>query len=613
MNKCLIALLLFCSSFSFAQIELEAFATGFSSPVDIAHAGDDRLFVVERSGVIKIIDAMGNVLPTPFLDIDNLVANAGGQSEKGLLGLAFHPDYLNNGFFYVNYTDNGGDTKIARYSRSTTDPNLANIATPEIILEIEQPAGNHNGGCLKFGPDGYLYIGMGDGGSSNDPFGTIGNGQNTQTLLGKMLRIDVDNGLPYTIPTDNPFVNDANVLNEIWAIGVRNPWRFSFDRSTGDLWIADVGQNAWEEIDFQAAASGGGENYGWRCYEGNHLNNNVNTSSCGNAADYVMPVFEIEHGGFTDPCSITGGYVYRGSEITDLQGKYICADYCSGEFFTVEPDGNNGWVGQEIADFDYNISTFGEDLNGELYVARLSNGTIYKIVAEPCTDLMIAVNVIQEPCGDESTGQVVITVAGGTAPYTYAGLSSENLPAGDYSVTATDANNCTAVQDFTINALPLPAVPTFTVNDNVLTAQSGFVGYQWLYNQTEIVGATDVIYTAIESGNYAVRVSDANSCNNTSTETNVTITRLELLQDLEELQITPNPFDKNILLKIVASSPLELDLQILDGNGKAAFSKKITVKNQITQTLNLEHLSAGIYFLHLKSKEGTIVRRVMKN
>ena len=350
-------LLGFFPYFTFAQtIELEQYATGFLSPVDITNAGDDRLFVVERSGRIKIIDENAIVISTPFLDIDNLVTQTSGQNEQGLLGLAFHPDYINNGYFFVNYIGNDEDTYIVRYSRDASDSNLADPNSALTILKIDQPTWNHNGGCIKFGPDGYLYVGMGDGGSGNDPWGTWGNGQNTQTMLGKILRIDIDNGSPYSIPSDNPFINDANVLDEIWAIGVRNPWRFSFDKQTGDLWIGDVGQNAWEEIDFQPANSPGGENYGWRCYEGNHLNGNVNTSNCGSSDEYVSPIYEVQHSGFSGPCSITGGFVYRGEDYPDLEGIYIFADYCTGEFFTVASDGSGGWVGQEVADFNYDIS-----------------------------------------------------------------------------------------------------------------------------------------------------------------------------------------------------------------------------------------------------------------
>jgi len=357
------------------MINLEQYVTGLSSPTDIANAGDDRLFVVERRGKVKIIDKDGNVLPTPFIDIDDMVSNVSGQSERGMLGIAFHPDFANNGYFFLNHTDNEHHTNIVRYQVDPTDPNIADPSTRELIIKIEQPYSNHNGGGIKFGPDGYLYIGMGDGGSGNDPQNF---GQNKQSLLGKMLRLDVNNGLPYTIPADNPFVSDDNTLDEIWAIGMRNPWRFSFDRMTGDLWIGDVGQGDLEEIDFEPAGDTGGHNYGWRCYEGTEFTNNNSMADCNE--NYVDPVYEIPHMGISGPCSITGGFVYRGTKYTDIAGHYICTDYCSGEFFTVVPDGNGGWEGKEVATINFGVSTFGEDVNGELYLATLSEGSIYKVI-----------------------------------------------------------------------------------------------------------------------------------------------------------------------------------------------------------------------------------------
>ena len=605
--------LIFISSFALCalaqSIELVQYASGFSSPVDMAHAGDDRLFVVERRGIIKILDGSGNVLATPFLDIDNLIPNVSGQSERGLLGLAFHPDYANNGWFYVNYTDNNDNTVIARYSRDVNDPNLADVNSANVVLTVDQPATNHNGGCIRFGPDGYMYIGMGDGGSGNDPWN---NSQDTQELLGKMLRIDVNNENSL-IPPTNPFVGDPNVLDEIWAIGVRNPWKFSFDKTTGDLWIADVGQNAWEEIDFQPASSTGGENYGWRCYEGNHLNNNVNTSGCPPQSDLVDPVYEIPHQGFSGPCSITGGYVYRGSENPDLVGKYICADFCSGEFFMVEPDGLGGWVGQEVADPNLDVSTFGEDVDGELYVAVLSNGRIYKVKSDACATLMLSVNVTSEPCEGESNGTADITGAGGTPPYVFSpNLDLQNLSTNDYTITITDDIGCNTSVDFTINSLPLPAVPTVTVNDNVLSAPSGFSSYQWFLNGQIINGATNENYDIEVSGNYSVGVIGANGCSNTSTDTNVTFTSLEAIPALNAVNITPNPFYKNLYLEILVKESINLEMEVLDINGKKVYSEKINVFEKYSQAIDLGHLSSGVYYLNLISKDAVVAKKIVK-
>lgn len=349
------------------DVNVDTFATGFDRPVDIKNAGDNRLFIVEQDGVIKILNSNGTTNSTPFLDIDGIVRSTG--NEQGLLGLAFHPNYSTNGYFYVNYTNNSGNTVISRYTVSG-NPNVANASSAQILMTINQPYSNHNGGHIAFGQDGYLYIGMGDGGAGGDPQNYS---QNTNSLLGKMLRIDVNSGSPYGIPADNPFVGDGSTLDEIWAIGVRNPWKFSFDKNNGDLWIGDVGQNAIEEINHTANGVGG-LNYGWRCYEGN---SNYNTSGCSGASNYEMPVAQYAQGGSPYKCSITGGYVYRGSQYPDFIGLYFFADYCSNQIGTVDP--NNGYQITYNNGFSGNLSTFGEDVNGELYVAGLGNGRIYKI------------------------------------------------------------------------------------------------------------------------------------------------------------------------------------------------------------------------------------------
>lgn len=354
------------------RIALKPFASGFSKPVDIASAGDTRIFVVEQKGRILIVNSDGTVNSQPFLDIETEVGSNAG--ERGLLGLAFHPDYANNGFFYVNHTTRNGDTKVARYSVSAQNPDLANVNSAATILTQDQPFGNHNGGDLNFGPDGYLYIGFGDGGSGNDP---QDNGQKKSTFLGKILRIDINNGLPYSVPSDNPFVGDATVLDEIWSLGWRNPWRFSFDRQTGDMWIGDVGQNAYEEISFEKDTSSGGLNYGWRCLEGNTI---LNPTGCATVDAYVAPVFDLLQG-FNRGSSITGGYVYRGNDYPLLQGHYVFGDYASGQFWTLFPNENGGFdTTQQGKLFSRDrLSTFGEDKDGELYVAEHKDGIIYKV------------------------------------------------------------------------------------------------------------------------------------------------------------------------------------------------------------------------------------------
>jgi glucose/arabinose dehydrogenase len=352
-------------------LTLQRVTAGLSFPVALAApAGDARLFVVEKSGRIRIIEH-DTLRTDPFLDISALVSTG---SEQGLLGLAFHPDYATNGRFFVDYTDTNGDTRIAAYHVSS-NPAIADPGSASILLEVPQPFSNHNGGQLAFGPDGYLYIGMGDGGSGGDP---NGHGQATDDLLGSLLRIDVNGARPYAIPSDNPWADSAGSRGEIWSIGLRNPWRFSFDRQTHDLYIADVGQGDYEEVDVSTAASGGGRgaNYGWNTMEGNSC---YQAASC-DRAGLVLPVIQYDHG---EGCSITGGYVYRGSAMPDLRGHYFYADFCSGWIRSFRFDGatatdERSWNALAPGG---NITSFGEDAVGELYVMT-SDGTLDRIVPE---------------------------------------------------------------------------------------------------------------------------------------------------------------------------------------------------------------------------------------
>ncbi|HYS55853.1 MAG TPA: PQQ-dependent sugar dehydrogenase [Thermoanaerobaculia bacterium] len=343
------------------QLALKQIASGLNRPVGIANAGDSRLFIILQAGQIVIYDGSG-ILPTPFLDIRQLVTpGISGQSERGLLGLAFDP--RRNGFFFVHYTNTSGDITIARYQISS-DPDRADPNSGTIVLTIPHPNfSNHNGGQLQFGPDGFLYDGVGDGGSAGDP---NDNAQNTSRLLGKILRIDVST-LPYRIPSSNPFGN------EIWAYGLRNPWRFSFDRITGDLWIGDVGQNSFEEVDLQPATSIGGVNYGWRRMEGFHCFNP--STNCGDPS-FTPPILEYSHSG--GACSITGGYRYRGARYPRMSGIYFYGDYCTGAIFGATQQSNGTWTSQTLLSTRLAISSFGEDQNGELYVADLS-GSVSQI------------------------------------------------------------------------------------------------------------------------------------------------------------------------------------------------------------------------------------------
>jgi len=361
------------------QMTNELVATGLSSPLYVTHAPNDfdRIFIVEQPGRIRVRDQNTGQLSV-FLDIQNIVLSGG---ERGLLGLAFHPDYDENGFFYVSYTGSGGVSRIARYSVDPGDPNVADASSGVVMLSVSQPFSNHNGGWIGFSPnDGYLYWALGDGGSGGDP----GNrAQNINLLLGKMLRLDVDGsngaGGLYGVPDNNPFVGEDG-LDEIWAYGLRNPWRNSFDRETGDLWMADVGQNAWEEINRQRAGSLGGENYGWRCYEGN---NPYNLTGCPPSSQLTFPVYTYSRSGGN--CSITGGNVYRGVNIPGLEGTYFFGDYCSSRVWSFSYNALSGVTNftertGEVAGGLSGLSSFGEDAYGELYMCSLFNGRVYKIV-----------------------------------------------------------------------------------------------------------------------------------------------------------------------------------------------------------------------------------------
>lgn len=329
--------------------------SGLARPVDLQSDGSGRLFIIEKTGRIRIVQG-GQLLDQPFLNITDRVGSDG--NEQGLLGLAFHPQYAQNGRFFVNYTDNNGNTVIARYQASS-DPNLADSNSEVKLLGVDQPFPNHNGGVLTFGPDGYLYAGLGDGGAAGDP---LGNAQDTDTLLGKILRIDVDSAEPYAVPADNPFGN------EIWAYGLRNPWRMSFDKATGDLYIGDVGQNAWEEIDFLPAGSPGGTNFGWDQREGAHDYEGSASS------EFTEPIAEYSHqeGG----CSVTGGYVYQGS-MPEWDGIYLYGDYCTGLIWGLIQV-TDGWQKQQLFDMDDTITSFGQDEKGEIYLVS-DTGYIYKL------------------------------------------------------------------------------------------------------------------------------------------------------------------------------------------------------------------------------------------
>jgi uncharacterized protein (TIGR03437 family) len=400
MRPVLLGLLSVSSLFCQEQVRLSRVTGGLNNPTDIQDPrdGSGRLFFVQQNGTIRVF-RNGALLEAPFLEIRSKISTG---SERGLLGLVFPPDYARKQHFYVNYTDTRGDTVIALY-RTSANPDVADRDSERILTTIAQPFANHNGGGLRFGPDGYLYIGLGDGGSAGDP---RNNGQNPQARLGKMLRLDVESSPgEVRIPPDNPFVGNQAYLPEIWATGLRNPWRYSFDRETGDLWIGDVGQDRFEEIHFQPASSRGGENYGWNLMEG---------LSCFRAncsrEGLTQPALDYGRG---DGCSVTGGFVYRGSRSPALRGAYIYGDYCSGRIWGLRRDGER-WRNELLIDTNLAISTFGEDDAGEIYVADHGRGEIWAIAggSQPVFTAAGVVNAASQESGLVAGSLATIYVAG---------------------------------------------------------------------------------------------------------------------------------------------------------------------------------------------------------
>jgi hypothetical protein len=488
----------------------------------------------------------GNVTETPFLDLSGVVSQSG--SETGLLGLAFHPEYHENGYFFVNYTRvSDGSTVVSRFSADENNPDLANRESEIQLLTVEQPNVNHNGGQLLFGPDGYLYIALGDGGGSGDP---QNRGQNRTTFLGKILRIDVDveDSAGYAIPPDNPFVNDETALDEIWAWGLRNPWRNSFDRLTGDFWIADVGQNSREEINFQPAGSPGGENYGWRCYEGNQP---YNQSECPEVENYVFPVFDYAHQGTGCTGSVTGGYVYRGALFNELFGVYIFSDYCTGNFYAITQTGE-GFNGGQLSDFNkWGVSTFGEDRYGELYLAQKGTGEIYRIAA---------------------TG------------------------------------DCKPVAKILANDSTLVLQPDSSINLEALYHPS--LQYEWQKNDEPVAGGNQFELEISEEGVYTVQVTDPETgCTNISAPVEVTAMSTSVaVKTLEQVKVFPNPV-KNMLFIEGLPATGKTSVTLVDSRGRIVKSREINGQNAIH--ISTRELTAGIYFLKIFNEAEVFQKKII--
>ena len=544
----LVLILLSCTLAVQAQpsIDLLQVVTGFSGPVEITTTGvpgDERLFVVEQDGRIQITTPAGITNPSPFLDISGPVNSS--SNEQGLLGLAFHPDYATNGHFFLNYTRSDDATVISRFTVDGADPDLADASSEVVYMTIPQPYTNHNGGCLRFGPDGYLYIGTGDGGLFGDP----GNrSQDPQELLGKMLRIDVD-GPAYSIPADNPWAGSADTLPEIWQFGLRNPWKYSFDSETGDLWIADVGQNAWEEIDFQPATSTGGENWGWRCYEGDVI---FNSSGCGGASEYDFPAFVYDH--FSGGLSVTGGFVYRGELNHQLVGHYVFADYVTGRWWTMKwNECSNDWdvFPQGIVQSD--ISTFGEDADGELYAGDLETGRIYRVLEE------CSVNPVPW-----------IDVDGTSFDGVLLDLFTDSVPGATYTwYEAFEDDFCSAVDR--------------GVNSHLL---EDAIEWQWYW-----VEVTYPDGCVILSNGYQAPL-------------------FEGLANLEQVavEVAPNPVKDVLQVDVAEFAGQAVEVLLMDIAGRAVISEQHVGPNF---QLNVSELPEAVYFLTISREDKAAIQKVV--
>ena len=601
MRFLLLSCLFFFVAFSQAQpiLQLQTFSTGFVRPVDIVNAGDDRMFIVEQRGQIHIINAQGQRLPTPFLNIQSRVNSSG--NERGLLGLAFHPDFAQNGFFYVNYTNASGHTRISRFTANPGNSDTANPDSELVLLAVNQPFSNHNAGDLNFGPDGFLYFGLGDGGSGGDPQNYS---QNRQSLLGKMIRIDVNSGSPYGIPSSNPFVNDPATLDEIWAVGLRNPWRFSFDRLTGDMWIADVGQNAWEEIDFQPAGSPGGMNYGWRCYEGNAA---YNTSGCQGISSYTAPI-HVYANSFTNGCSVTGGFVYRGTEFPDLYGHYIYTDYCSGKIWSLTSGANGAWTNRLLLQGATNsYVSFGENRHGELFLLTLGGNVLR--VRELCSSFQVSGAVTDVSCPGQATGSIALQVQNPGASFSVAWSNGANttqvngLMPGNYAVTVTNASNCSRVLNFTVNTEGPVDIPAIAVEGNVLSIPDlspFFTTVVWMLNGQPIPGANGLNYTATQTGSYSVMATSSNGCTYIWVPVSVVISQILEPALLTRFWANPNPVSDRLSVDVRFEDDQVSQLRAMDAAGRELWKSSEFRGREFRREFDFSSFPSGSYTLILQ-------------
>ena len=609
---------------TFAQKPHLTFTTvvnsGLVQPVYITNCKDDRLFIVEQQGRIRIKHPGVAALDT-FMDINSLVGGGSGiGTETGLLSVAFHPDYKQNGYFYVDYTNNNFNTTIARFTVNPADSNKALVSSQVILLTIWQPYSNHNGGQLQFGSDGYLYIGMGDGGSANDP----GNrAHNKDSLLGKILRIDVNNGLPYTIPLDNPFINAPNGVarHEVYTYGMRNPWRFSFDRLTGDLWIGDVGQGAWEEIDFLAKGTGAGEDFGWRCWEGTHVAGN---SGCSGIVNQHPPIYEYAHGNY---CSVTGGFIYRGAQYANLFGNYLFVDYC---FSTIQSLKDSAGTIIHYNDTTFNgggsdIVSFGEDMYGELYCAELTAGKIYKI--GEVTDCPVAYIAATDTLMVCDSVKMLITPLGQNLIYHWTDGSGAAIGAtntlsvsqsGWYHVDVVNAALCSNTDSVYVNLLGPPPAASFTGLDSFYCVYSSadtligtpaggaFIGSG--VNNATFNPNTSGLGVHIIHYNYT----DANGCVSAANA----VVHVDACVGLTEINgvsagnVYPNPTKEQLQINLDALKDQKASALITDIAGRNIQQKELLLNaGKNTVTMNIENMDTGIYLFVLTIEGASLSRK----
>jgi glucose/arabinose dehydrogenase len=527
--------------------------SGLSQPADVVNAGDgtNRLFIAQLGGTVKIVNLpAGTLMAGNFLDIADSTDNAG---EGGLLSIAFHPDFENNRYLFVFYTTNEGNLRITRFQTFAGDPNLVDETTGQVIMTIPHPTNsNHNGGKLNFGPDGNLYLGIGDGGGGGD---VPNNAQNINTLLGKMIRINVDDFLTppyYTIPATNPYFGAIPGLDEIYNVGMRNPWRWSFDRQTGDVWIADVGQDDWEEVNYTPFASSAGLNYGWRCYEGN---NPHNTTGCGAPASYFYPIFEYDH---SLGSSITGGYVYRGPNFHVLNGWYICADFLSMNAWLIRPDGMGGWTTAIQNAVPNLIVGFGEAENGALFAVG-TNGRLYRIET---TTPYLAVTLLQ---------------------FTAKALTS-------YNELKWKTTNEIALSHYEIEYSNNGRDYTYAGRVNALNSST-----ENNYSFQHPAGAFSKLY-------YRLKTVEKNG---SSTHSHLISLENKVVSDVK---VYPTLIKGN-LLNIISEKPVE-QVSFFSAEGKNVFQTRLNNASG-TMSITIPRIQKGIYFVQLKLKDGYVYQKVL--